>query len=158
MHKTSIKIKKLHPEAKIPTYGTDFSAGADMYALGEPTITNQYIEYKTGIALEIPTGAVGLIFPRSSISKYDLSLANAVGVIDSDYRGEILFRFKYKNPKVTFCATGQEPTTRFDNVIYQSGDRIGQLIVIPVQQIHFIESDTLEESGRGTGGYGSTGK
>lgn len=135
-----VKIKKLNPEAVIPTYATDGDAGMDITALSithKPA--NGYIEYNTGISLEIPTGYVGLIFPRSSISKMGLQLANSVGVIDSGYRGEITFRFK-----------------RTPGPIYKPGDRIGQIMFIPFPKIEFEEVDELGKTERGDGGYGST--
>ena len=137
-----VNFKKLHPDAVIPTYGTEFSAGADLTAVSDPIIGEGYIEYKTGLAVEIPEGYVGLIFPRSSISKKSMILANGVGVIDSDYRGEISFRFKKMK------TLGDE---------YAKGDRIGQMIIVPYPQIHFIEAEELSDTVRGEGGYGSTG-
>lgn len=140
-----IKIKKLHPDAVIPTYAKPGDAGMDLTAISEESIDNNgifYTEYGTGIAVEIPKGYVGLIFPRSSIYKTGLVLSNSVGVIDSGYRGEIKFKF-YDNLQM------------YDNP-YRIGARIGQLIIIPYPEIEFEEVQELETSERGTGGFGST--
>lgn len=139
-----VKFKKLHPDAVIPTRGTDSSAGLDITAI-YVIQTPEYIEYKTGLAFEIPEGHVGLIFPRSSISKKSLSLANAVGVIDSDYRGEISFRFKVTSANAT------------DANLYQIGDRIGQLVIMPYPKVELQEVQKLNTTERGSGGFGSTG-
>lgn len=140
-----IKIKKLHPDAVIPTYAKPGDAGMDLTAISEESIDNNgifYTEYGTGIAVEIPKGYVGLIFPRSSIYKTGLVLSNSVGVIDSGYRGEIKFKF-------------YDSLQMYDNP-YRIGARIGQLIIIPYPQIEFEEVQELETSERGTGGFGST--
>lgn len=100
--------------------------------------------YGTGLAVEIPEGYVGLLFPRSSISKKGLTLANSVGVIDSGYRGEIMFKF---------AITSDRPRK---NSVYEVGDRIGQLIIMPYPKIEFVTGE-LTESERGVGGFGSTG-
>lgn len=145
-----VNIKKLHENAVIPTQGSAGAAGLDLTAVTVDEKINQnnyqtsYIEYDTGLAIEIPEGHVGLIFPRSSISNYDLSLANAVGVIDSDYRGSIKFRFK----------PTREPFTKR----YNPGDRVGQLIIIPVPKVELVVAEELDGTTRGQGGYGSTGK
>jgi dUTP pyrophosphatase len=104
------------------------------------------VTYGTGISMEIPKGYVGLVFPRSSIRKYDLSLTNCVGVIDSGYRGEIQATFKKTN-----WLKGNESEK------YQIGDRIVQIMIIPYPQVSFIEVEELSSSERGTGGFGSTG-
>lgn len=136
----SIKIKRLNNNATIPSYITEGSAGLDLTAVNL-TINGNCYEYSTGIAVEIPKGYVGLIFPKSGIYKKDLVLTNCVGVIDSDYRGEIKFKFK----KYT--------DNKFDNV-YNVGDKIGQLIIVEYPKIEFVEVDELEESGRGSLGFG----
>ena len=135
-----VNIKKLDERAVIPEYAKDGDAGLDITAIEvNPEPTKGYIEYKTGIALEIPTGYVGLVFPRSSISKMGLVLSNSVGVIDSGYRGEILFRFKpMPGPK------------------YEPGDRIGQIMIVPYPQIELNVVEELGTSERGTGGFGSS--
>lgn len=137
-----VKIKKLHQNAVIPTYAKKGDAGLDLVATEIISETNEQISYGTGISVEIPLGYVGLVFPRSSIKKYDLQLSNSVGVIDSGYRGEI---------QATFNKIHQQLNK------YNIGDRIAQLIILPYPQINFIEVDNLSESERGNGGFGSTG-
>ena len=109
--------------------------------------TDDYISYKTGIAIEIPKGYVGLVFPRSSNSKKDLLLTNSVGVIDSGYRGEIEIRYK------TILNNKKENIS-----IYNTLDRVGQIMIIPYPSITFVEVDELSQTERGDGGFGSTGK
>lgn len=141
MDTLQVRVKKLSDSAKIPTYAYEEDAGMDVYADGNGKYSNNYIEYSTGIAIEIPKGYVGYIFPRSSISDKNLSLCNSVGVIDSTYRGELKFRFKaYPNA-----------------ILYLKGDRIGQLIIMPRPKVIWDEVDTLSDTERGFGGYGSTG-
>lgn len=145
-----VKIKKLVPEAVIPTYATLGSAGLDFKATS--------YEYKhdidchvfgTGFAMEIPEGYVGLCFPRSSIRKIDLQLTNAVGVVDSDYRGEVTASFKNRDFTPDIIAQLRKG--------YEVGDRIFQMIIIPYPKIEFEEVEKLSDTERGTGGYGSTG-
>lgn len=145
-----VKIKKLHPEARIPSYAKDGDAGLDMTAISINFDRDGNIVYGTGIAVEIPTGHVGLLLPRSSISSKSLMLTNHVGVLDSGYRGEIFFKFK-----PALCFNEQQAYT---GEKYQIKDRIGQLIIIPYPKIEFEEVEELSKSERGTGGYGSTGK
>lgn len=137
-----VGIKKLHKDAVIPQYAKPGDAGMDLVATNMDTDQYGNVIYGTGIALEIPEGYVGLIFPRSSNSKTDLYLTNHVGVIDSGYRGEIMFKFRttQKNPK-----------------LYSIGDRIGQIMILPYPQIEFVEAEELSISARGIGGFGSTG-
>ena len=140
-----IKFKKLIPEAVVPSYAKDGDAGLDFTATYCTLTDNNsyaYFEYGTGISMEIPEGYVGLIFPRSSISNTGLILSNSVGVIDSGYRGEIKFRFKYtQNPKS-----------------YNIGDKIGQMIILPYPKIEFELVEELSDSDRSEGGFGSTDK
>lgn len=136
-----IKVKKLNQNAVMPSKGTIGSAGFDLTAISQK-VTSKYIEYGTGLSFEIPKNHVGLLFQRSSVSNKDLSLANAVGVLDSDYRGEVTFRFRYTN---------------LDDDIYKIGEKIGQIVVIESPRVIFIDSEDLETTVRGTGGYGSTG-
>ncbi len=138
-----IQFKKLVPTAQKPKFGKPGDAGADLVATSVKLEYNQVI-YGTGIAVEIPEGMVGLVFPRSSVRNYDLSMANSVGVIDSGYRGEIMVTFNLKKP-----ADIQE--------IYVEGDRIAQLVIMPVPLIQYKEVDELSETQRGTDGHGSTG-
>ena len=142
-----VKVKKLHPDAIIPKYAKSGDAGMDLYATSMEKDGYGSITYGTGIALEIPEGYVGLIFPRSSIYKTGLRLSNSVGVADSGYRGEIFIKFKPF--KVPYRCT--RPTE------YEVGDRIAQLIIMPYPQIEFVEAETLSDSDRGAGGFGSTG-
>lgn len=135
-----VSFKKLSENAVAPIKGTIGSAGFDLVATSK-RVTEKYIEYGTGLSFEIPENHLGLLFQRSSVSNKDLSLSNAVGVLDSDYRGEVTFRYRYKN---------------LDD-IYNIGDKIGQLIVIPYPKVNFIESKELTSTVRGAGGYGSTG-
>lgn len=137
-----IKIKKFHKDAVIPKYAKDGDAGMDLTAVTEEwNEDNSMVTYDTGIGLEIPKGYVGLVFPRSSISKTALVLSNAVGVIDSGYRGSITLKFRYFE----------------EGMIYDTGERIGQIIIIPIPEIEFEEVEDLSETERGTGGYGSSG-
>ena len=159
MEKINVKIKKLDPEVVIPSYSKAGDAGMDITAISDPQIKNSpneycYIEYKTGISVEIPEGYVGLLFPRSSISKKSLSLANSVGVIDSGYRGEICFRFKYDPSSLNITTWSKESE---QNAFYKKGERIGQLIIIPYPQVQFQVVEELNDTERGQGGFGSTG-
>lgn len=141
-----IKIKKLTHNAVIPTYAHDSDAGMDLTAVSKTYDTCGNVVYGTGIAIAIPNGYVGLIFPRSSNSKKDLLLSNAVGVIDSGYRGEIMLKFK--RSYLGFRSVYKE---------YEVGDRVGQIIIMPYPKIQFTEVDELDSTDRGNGGYGSTG-
>ena len=139
-----VKIKKLHPEAVVPKYANPGDAGLDLVAISVLE-DGKGATYRTGLAIEIPEGFVGLVFPRSSIAAYDLSLANAVGVIDSGYRGEIMFKFK------------RTELSRFAKS-YKVGERIGQLVIMPYPKVELEEVQELSSSVRGTGGWGSTGE
>lgn len=142
-----VRFKKLSKNAVTPTYGSEFSAGADLYALcdGDTTIAaHSTALIRTGLSLEIPSGYVGLVYARSGLaSKKNLAPANKVGVIDSDYRGELM---------VALHNHGETEQT------VSNGDRIAQLVIMPYITAEFIESDSLEETVRGEGGFGSTGK
>lgn len=144
----NVKFKKLHDDAKIPSYAHDTDAGLDLTAVSftqEFDKSNKLVlVYHTGIAVEIPDGHVGLIFMRSSISNKSIALTNAVAVIDSGYRGELLLKYK--------ITTDSLPT------IYQPGEKIGQLIIIPYPKIEPIEAEELSDSDRNEGGFGSTDK
>jgi len=142
-----IKFQKLHPDAVTPSYAKQGDAGLDLTAVGFE-VTPSYISYKTGLAFEIPEGYVGLLFPRSSNSKKQLLLTNSVGVVDSGYRGEIEFRFK-------LVGNGIIPEGDLD--VYEIGDKVGQLVILPYPQIELQEENNLSDSERGTGGFGSTG-
>ena len=139
-----VKIKKLHPLTVIPTYAKSGDAGMDFVATKVISEETYSITYGTDIAMEIPEGFVGLVFPRSSIRKYELNLSNSVGVIDSGYRGEL---------QATFRKTHGDASET-----YNVGDKIFQMIIIPYPQIEFEEVDELSDTERGEGGFGSTGK
>ena len=139
-----VKIKRLTPNAVIPTYSKEGDAGMDLVATKILSDTTFDITYGIDLAMEIPNGFVGLVFPRSSIRKYDLILSNSVGVIDSGYRGEIQATFK--------------KTNGLDSISYSVGDRIAQIMIIPHPPIEFKEVDELTNTERGEGGFGSTGK
>ena len=139
-----VKIKKLHPNAVIPSYAKNGDAGLDLTAISKSECVENIITYRTGLSIAIPQGYVGLIFPRSSIYKLDMFLTNCVGVIDSGYRGEIMFKF---------AITESE---QFAD-IYHTGDRVGQLIIIPYPQIELEEVEELSDTDRGEGGFGSSG-
>ena len=139
-----VKIKKLNPNAVIPTYAKSGDAGMDLVATKIISNTTFDVTYGTDLAMEIPKGFVGLIFPRSSIRKYELILSNSVGVIDSGYRGELQATFKKENG--------------LDSLAYKVGDRIAQIMIIPHPEIEFEEVDDLSDTERGDGGFGSTGK
>lgn len=138
-----LKIKKLDKNAVTPFYSKPGDAGMDLVAISKDE-NGMFVEYGTGLAVELEDGYVGLIFPRSSISKYHLSMANSVGVIDSGYRGEIKVRFK------------KTSTTAYENV-YNVGDKICQLIVMPFPKIEIEEASELSNTERGVGGFGSSG-
>lgn len=144
-----VKIKKLVPEAEIPNYATSGSAGMDIkaVALNYDRETDTWI-YSTGLSFEVPKGYVMLLFPRSSIFKTNFYLANHVGVLDSDYRGELKFMFKERGTREIPASKGP----------YKVGERIGQLIIVLYPKIEFLEVEELEETERGEGGFGSTGK
>jgi len=140
-----IRFVKLDPRAQTPTYGSAEAAGADLYALkGAEIRAGETVLISTGLAMELPAGYAGLIYARSGLaSKRGLAPANKVGVIDADYRGEIL---------VALHNHGQETQTVSD------GERIAQLVLTPVLRMDFQEAEVLEDTGRGTGGFGSTGR
>jgi len=131
------------PTAQKPKFGKPGDAGADLTATSMTLFMDDHIVYGTGLAVEIPEGMVGLVFPRSSIRNTTLSMANSVGVIDSGYRGEILISFKMLDKN--------------EVVGYTIGDRIAQLVIMPVPLIQYKEVDELSETQRGTDGHGSTG-
>ena len=143
-----VKFKKLNDEAVIPSYAKEGDAGLDLTAVNfEYDEKLDVYVYHTGLAMEIPKGYVGLVYPRSSNRKTDAYLTNHVGVIDSGYRGEVLATFK-----------NRDNSRNAINPPYVSGERICQLIVIPYPTINPVEAEELSETERGTGGHGSTGK
>lgn len=141
-----INIKKLNEKAVVPTYGSEYAAGADLYACIEQDVVikaHQTVFIPTGLALELPIGYAGLVYARSGIAmKKGLAPANKVGVIDCDYRGEV---------KVALHNHGDE-----DQVV-GVGERVAQLVITPYVTATFIETDELSETARGVGGFGSTG-
>lgn len=143
----TIRVKRLHPNAVLPTYGSSEAAGADLYACLDEAVMIQPGEVfwvPTGIALEVPKGCAGLIYARSSMgAKRGLAPANKVGVIDSDYRGEI---------RVVLLNHSKEPQT------IAPGERIAQFVITPVLTPEYEEVGALSDTDRGTGGFGSTGK
>ena len=146
-----VKVKKLVKEAVIPSYAKPGDAGLDFTA-----VSYEYKEdidchvFGTGIAVEIPEGYVGLIYPRSSNRKTDAYMTNHVGVVDSGYRGEIMLSFKTRDYKEVAIQQLYKP--------YEVGDKVAQLIIMPYPKIKFIEVDELSNSDRGENGHGSTGK
>lgn len=142
-----VNIKKLDERATIPTYGSEFSAGADLYACSDEPITveaGQTVLVHTGIAMEIPTGYVGLVFARSGLAtKRGLAPANKVGVIDSDYRGEIMVALHNHSAEAK---------------VIEAGERIAQIALIPYLTADFEVVDELSDTVRGEGGFGSTGR
>ena len=139
-----IHFKKLVQTAQKPKFGKPGDAGADLVATSVDFSRKNQVVYGTGLAVEIPEGMVGLVFPRSSVRNYDLSMANSVGVIDSGYRGEIMVTFNVLNLHTVENS-------------YQVGDRIAQLIIMPVPLAKYVEVEELSETQRGTDGHGSTG-
>jgi dUTP pyrophosphatase len=164
-----VKIKKLHKDAVIPAYATDGSAGMDIVATTKNHDDKGNIVYGTGLAFEIPKGYVGLLFPRSSNTKKDLVLLNSVGVLDSDYRGEVTFKYRNTINTINLLKSWWQKNIlrkkeldlkvySFTRNAYEVGDKIGQIIIVKHPYIEFEESETLSETMRGAGGYGSTGK
>jgi dUTP pyrophosphatase len=164
-----VKIKKLVENAVIPQYAKEGDAGLDLVATSVTQDDYGNIVYGTGIAVEIPKGYVGLVFPRSSNAKTNLYLTNSVGVIDSGYRGEIMFKYKCVHNVSSYLKfLWQKYIRKMDTLnisvhtlvdgAYNVGDRVGQLIIIKYPYIEFEEVDKLSETERGTGGYGSSGK
>ena len=165
-----VRIKRLSEKAVMPKKAHPSDAGFDLVATRRWFDKDGCLCYGTDLAFEIPEGYVGYIFPRSSNSKKDLSLSNSVGVIDSGYRGEVTFKFR---PALTFnpfesnqCLwqnaginyAGEVLNSTLNAICYNVGDRIGQLIIMPIPDIEFEEADELSETDRGEGGYGSTGR
>ena len=143
---TPVAVKKLRPNAKLPTYGSEFAAGADLYACLDAPVTIQPHEtylVPTGLSLELPVGWAGMVHARSGMAtKRDLAPANKVGVIDCDYRGEVM---------VSLHNHGTKPQT------VEPGERIAQLVIMPYLTAQFFEAEELSDTVRGEGGFGSTG-
>lgn len=143
----NVSVKKLRPGAILPTYGSEEAAGADLYACIDGPVTiapGETVFIPTGLAMELPKGYAGLVYARSGLAcKRGLAPANKVGVIDSDYRGEFM---------IALYNQGGVPQT------VENGERIAQLVVTPVLTPQYVEAESLSDSGRGIGGFGSTGK
>lgn len=138
-----IKFKKLHPDAVIPTKAHPTDAGWDLTAVSvEEDRKRNIITYHTGIAVGLPKNHFGLLCPRSSVYKHQLQLANGLGIIDQDYHGELIFKFRIVQPHISR---------------YPIGERVGQLVVVPMPVLEEEVVDELEETERGEGGFGSTG-
>lgn len=142
----NVNVKKLNPSATLPTYGSDYAAGADLYANlteSKTIAAGETIFIPTGLAMEIPVGYAGFIYARSGLScKRGLAPANKVGVIDADYRGEIMVALhNHSNQAVTI----------------EANERIAQIVIAPYVKAIFTETDTLQDTLRGEGGFGSTG-
>lgn len=167
-----VKIKKVHPDAVIPQYATEFSAGMDLTVIDWKIDEYGNKVYHTGLAFEIPKGYAGFIFPRSSNAKKNLWLTNSVGIIDADYRGEVTLKYKTTLRIMTsfwlrlrmffgkLLSTDDtiKVTNVWDNQDYQIGDKCGQIVIMPFPKIEFEEVEELSTTQRGTGGYGSTGR
>lgn len=184
-----IKFKKLSDKAEMPRKAHPTDAAFDLVATSRVFDAQGNATYGTGIAVEIPYGYAGFIFPRSSIARTDLALSNAVGLIDSSFRGEILCKFKptlvyidkdshgedendydgtdqtdLSTQDVTFHGRSEdypdvcEGYLPFRPRVYEVGERIAQILILPLPEVYFIEAETLSETDRGAGGYGSTGK
>lgn len=140
-----VRVKKLNDRAKLPAYGSAFAAGADLYACeGAEIPAGETVFLHTGIAIQLPAGTVGLVYARSGLAcKQDLAPANKVGVIDCDYRGEVMVALHNHGKTLRRV---------------EAGDRIAQLVIAPYYTADFCESETLSDTVRGEGGFGSTGK
>lgn len=148
MLKASVRIKKLRPDAQLPTYGSQDAAGADLCALTEEAglsiAPGETAMVHTGLSIELPQGYAGLVYARSGLAaKRGLAPANKVGVIDPDYRGEIM---------IALHNHGNAPAT------VQNGERVAQLVITPYLMAEFTEADALSDTARGEGGFGSTGR
>jgi dUTP pyrophosphatase len=137
-----VKIRKVHPDAVIPFRAHSTDAGMDVTAISME-MTEDYVEYDTGLQFQLPEGYAMLIFPRSSNSKKDLLLCNSVGILDAGYTGNLKLRFKLT-------------TEGYTEKIYNPGDKVGQIMIIPYPEINFIETEVFNETERGDGGFGST--
>lgn len=146
----NIGFKKLHEKSVMPKFANVGDFGADLTTVDEGLVYTedgvQYIEYRTGLAVQLPENVAGMVLPRSSVSKKHLILCNSIGLIDQGYTGEILVRFK-------IVGNGELKPN-----IYRAGDRIAQMVFVPVITPNLVEVQELQKTARGTGGFGSTGK
>lgn len=158
MKSVDLKIKKLNDKAVLPSYAMDGDFCMDLTAIDvEYKADIDSFVYYTGLAFEIPKGYGVLIFARSSNRKTEAYLPNAVGIIDSGYRGEVLVTFKNRTSTDLNIAINNPQLTGLINPPYKIGDRIAQLVMLPYPIINIVETDELSDSQRGTGGHGSTG-
>lgn len=167
-----VRIKKLHPNAVIPTYAHDTDCGLDLTAISKTFDECGNVVYGFGLAFEIPEGYAGFIFPRSSNHKRGLLLTNSVGVIDAGYRGEVTAKFATRKwltqpekliERIRYFIKGDysgrlNSFAVFNERNYEIGDRVAQMVILPYPKVEFVEVDELSDTERGTGGYGSTGK
>lgn len=137
-----VKCKLLHPDAKLPKYSRDGDAGMDLFAVSRTFDDHGNIVYDTGVSIALDQGYVADLRPRSGVTKYDLNMLNSPGTVDSNYRGPLIIKFR---------------PTKEDPKIYEVGERIAQLVIIPIPYIILEEVDDLDETVRGTGGFGSSG-
>jgi dUTP pyrophosphatase len=144
MATVNVEIRRVHPDAVIPSYAMDGDACFDLTAVLCTSDMYDNLVYDTGLAFAIPPGHVGLLFPRSSVSRTAMALRNSVGVIDSGYRGTVMLKF---------ANTGQAGAAA-----YKVGDRVGQMMVLPLPTVHFEEVEAFASTARGEGGFGSTGQ
>jgi len=150
MSYVQVKYKRTHKDTPKPSYATEGSVAVDLVAVdAKVNYEKGYIQYSTGLHIAIPEGYGGFLFPRSSISKTPHSLANSVGVIDWDYTGELLVRMRFNEYSMSM---------ENNDDIYSIGDRVCQLIIMKTPQMSFKEVDELDETVRGAGGFGSSGK
>ena len=154
-----ICLKKLDPSAVVPSRAKEGDAGFDLVAIDDGVVDSEgFIQYRTGLSIDPPQGYHTEIWPRSSISKYDLVLANSIGLVDNGYRGELLVRFK---PTLRFAQTKEgeiyvilpKPVKK-----YKKGDKIAQLVITETVESSFTEMQELTASARGSGGFGSSGR
>lgn len=139
-----VKFKKLHPDAVMPSKAHGSDAGFDLTAVSvEEDRKRNIVTYHTGIAVGLPEGTFALLCPRSSVYKHQLQLANGLGVIDQGYHGELIFKYRIVQPHISR---------------YPVGERVGQIVVLPLPEVELEEVDVLEESDRGEGGFGSSGR
>ena len=155
-----VKIKKLVENAVAPSYSKQGDAGLDLTATSKEYDSYGNTVYGTGLSFEIPEGYFGLLVPRSSNAKTDLRLTNSSGILDSGYRGEVMF--KYRNDNYARLDGGMKSHLSIGDISfvneYEVGDRVGQLIILPYPKIELVEVDELTETERGSGGYGSSGR
>lgn len=157
-----IKVKKLHPDAIIPKYATPGAACFDLHALADktyPIFPGEKLAFRTGLAFEIPVGHVMLVFSRSGHGfKNDIRLANCVGVIDSDYRGEVLVKLVSDDVDYHLFRDSNEQVVDKTFLQISHGDRIAQAMIVPLPAVELEEVPNLNETLRGSGGFGSTGQ